>query len=192
MVFGAEPTRPNPSGIVNVLGAAAQIPSDAIVIRGYLGRSNLLEQALSLLQRLAQPPTTAQGTPTPVLAAADIAAVTPVFQAVQNAPTTSALPWRIYLSPKLDCYVEFDWVPDLIAYKREWQADREDAYTVWLQRRPDSEPPYRVVDIQPLTPASGYVRGDLIEDYMTRAGTRGVWNEQDSALRGYTGKYCAR
>ena len=146
---------------------------DVLVVRGYLGRSDLGDQTVALASKAlgAYP--------------ADVAAIT---AALGRDELKAALPWRLYLSPRLDCYVEFE-SADVLAWRLEDQeANREDAYTVWLRTRkalpgdPASTVPvaYSVVETAPLQSATGYVRGGLIEDYMTRPESRNVvWDEQE-------------
>jgi len=165
------------SEIVNSLEA---IPSDAIVIRGYLGQSDLLQRTLALLTKLRKAPVVIKVKDGAVPTKKEVKAVAATFAKLFKGLHRLDVPWRIYLSPRLDSYVEFRWA-DVVAYQREDEADRDSAYTVWLRQRPDTNP-YRVVTTRPLSSATGYVRGALVEDYMQReqaGGSSGsVWDEQ--------------
>ena len=174
-------SRPGPSWRYSEIVAALEaIPSDAIVIRGYLGQSDLLQRALALLKKLGKAPVVININDGAVPAKNEVKAVAAAFAKLFKGLHRLDVPWRIYLSPRLDSYVEFRWA-DVVAYQREDEADRDSAYTVWLRQRP-ARNPYRVVTTRPLSSATGYVRGALVEDYMQReqaGGSAGsVWDEQ--------------
>jgi hypothetical protein len=150
--------KPDLSTTVTVLGAGG-IPADAIALRGYLGRSDIVDRLLSLLK--------------PALSAADYSVISNVIS--PGSTLRDVIPWRIYLSPMLDRYVDFKW-EDVLGWQKETEPDRDDAVTVWLR----SSVRYMVVEIAPVVAATGYVRGDLIEDYMKRSESQNVvWSEQE-------------
>ena len=172
----ASPQAGPPGGTSQIVGML-NIPSDAVVVRGYLGRSDAISKAVALIAPLVDG-AQIDGNPVP----ADCANAVKDHLLASAGETPTELPWRIYLSPDLDCYIEF-LETDVIAHQLEDEADREDSYTVWLKPRASSDP-YRLVDMQPLTAANRYIRGDLVEDYMQQAGPgSGVWDEQDAYLR---------
>jgi len=96
------------------------------------------------------------------------------------------VPWRIYLTPQLDTYVDFHF-NDMIAYRREPRAERRDTYTVWLRALSRGQPiPYRVVQETTIgLTFNAYLGGDLVDDYLGQPGSVSTaWGEQSSALGG--------
>lgn len=137
------------------------VQADALVLRGYLGRSDLLARTKDLVARALwkiQDPTLR----------AKLDAVT------AHPDVDAALPWRLYLSATLDRYVEFD-ADDVLALDTTGPTAQPDVYTVWLRNGA-----YTVVSTGTLQTERGFVRGKLVEDYMTQPESKqAVWSEQD-------------
>lgn len=148
--------------------------ADAIVVRGYLGPpTEVLEQANAILAALAPQ----QGVPAPPQIPANV-----IQNLAANAGARS--PWRIYLTPRGDCWMEVpDWGRCVARVLPETSTDRVDAYTVWLRTRNSAtaEPErYRVVTTEGIdSDGDRFVSGRLIEDYMSRRAAGNVaWDEQ--------------
>jgi hypothetical protein len=184
-----ELTPPRPSALVRALGEAPRKPGDAIAIRGYLGPSDVFDRAVTYVGKLVD----AENIPPEVK---ELAAE------IQKQLTTDNIEklrerasWRIYLSPNLDRYVEFNWQEDVVAYRPEADLGRGDAYTVWLRARGKDGAPmhYVVVQRTPLVPpATGYIGGTLIDDYLLQSDSESVvWDGQYGPITGRpTGRYC--
>ena len=107
------------------------------------------------------------------------------------------IPWRLYLTPSLDRYVDFH-RSSLLAYRQEPKTERKDTYTVWLRVFDDEGQvpvPYRVIQETNIGPSfAGYIGGDLIDDYLEQSGSSGrAWGDQTSVIGGgkpRTGVYC--
>lgn len=148
--------------------------ADAIVVRGYLGPPvEVLEQANAILASYVPP----QGAAAPAQIPANV---------IQNlaANAGAASPWRIYLTPRGESWVEVpNWGRCVLRVAPETSTDRLDAYTVWLRTRnsANSEPErYRVVTTEELDrDGDRFVSGRLVEDYMSRRAAGNVaWDEQ--------------
>jgi hypothetical protein len=224
--------------------------TDAIVLRGYLGRSDIVRRILKYLVKAqettaSKPETTAVGTVVEAgkyVANADLtppgASVT--WPAIGRDPTKAQLealkneeiadlekgltdvgaesgaiaeiiaavkelepkarehiPWRLYLTPRLDTYVDFH-RSSLLAYRRDARTERQDACTVWLRVfDPDTTLPiaYRVVRESMLGPSfAQWLDGAVVDDYVEQGGAVGTaWGDQ-SAVFGRkvgTGTGCA-
>jgi hypothetical protein len=201
---------PRISSLVRVFDGQADRASEAIVLRGYLGRSNILERADAYLKR-ANPDT---------LVELDRDDLAKLKTAVEQLPddgqlelkhliaivkivgdlAKSQIPWRLYLSPGLDSFVDFHF-NDMLAYRHEPRTDHRDASTVWLRlyADPSSGPgqvpiPYRVVQETVLGPSfAQWVGGDLIDDYLGQPGSGSTaWGDQSSPFGGggITGRKC--
>ena len=81
------------------------------------------------------------------------------------------IPWRLYLTPRLDRYVDFH-RSSLLAYRRESRAERQDACTVWLRMFEEGGRlpiPYRVVHETTLGPSfATWLGGQVVDDYAGR------------------------
>jgi hypothetical protein len=102
------------------------------------------------------------------------------------------LPWRLYLTPRLDRYVDFHH-SSLIAWRREPKADRQDASTVWLrvfERGAQVPILYRLVTETNLTPSfATWINGQFVDNYSDDGSSGSAWGDQTSGLHG-TGKTC--
>jgi hypothetical protein len=102
------------------------------------------------------------------------------------------LPWRLYLTPRLDRYVDFHH-SSLIAWRREPKADRQDASTVWLrvfERGAQVPILYRLVTETNLTPSfATWINGQYVDNYSDEGSSGSAWGDQTSGLHG-TGKTC--
>jgi hypothetical protein len=142
------------------------IPPDTIVVRGYTAAVDPLAYANELLA--AANPALGPIGPT----AADLA-----FLTGNNGPG------RIYLTGRLDCWIEIDdCARSVVRVFPETSVDRRDASTIWLRARdPNTHLPirYRVVSVRVLDQEDGWVSGRLVEDYLTKAESNNVvWDEQ--------------
>jgi hypothetical protein len=159
--------QPSSSSLVVAFEPHERRASDALVLRGYLGRSDVFAKVLTFVEEELRD--------TPGLRS-KLEALVP------RKKLEAALPWRIYLSPRLDSYVDFFW-RQVLAWRPERQSDRrDDGYTVWLRIRDENEVPYvyRVYETAVLGSPGAYVGGALVEDYMSRPDSANVvWAEQE-------------
>ena len=104
------------------------------------------------------------------------------------------LPWRLYLTPRLDRYVDFHH-SSLIAWRREPKSDRQDASTVWLRVfEKGAQVPilYRLVTETNLTPSfATWINGQFVDNYTEGGSSDSAWGDQTSGLHG-TGRTCLR
>jgi hypothetical protein len=139
------------------------IPPDTIVVRGYVATVDLMEDINRLL--------VANGNN----------AINPPA-AVNALMGTNNLPGRIYLSARLDCWIEVDrWEECVARVFEEENTDRLESSTVWLRARTPAGVPirYRVVTAEILDDNDGFLAGRLVEDYMSRTESGNVvWDEQ--------------
>lgn len=153
-----------------------ELLEEALVLRGYLGRSNIVERASQYLDR------------------AKAAAPSKEKKAIENLKNqlSSArdnaekhVPWRLYLTPRLDTYVDFH-ETDLIAWRPEVKPDRKDAFTVWLRVFTGEQKPipYRLIHETRIGPTFGaYLGGELIDDYLDQSGSVSTaWADQSAAF----------
>lgn len=91
------------------------------------------------------------------------------------------IPWRLYLTPRLDRYVDFH-RSSILAYRREAKAERQDACTVWLRsfetvgNRPIL---YRVVHETTLGPSyAEWIGGRVVDDYVEQPSSSSAWGAQ--------------
>lgn len=161
------PLIPVASPLITDMRAAlpdAMMPPDALVVRGYPGpATDVLRYANRILGAYG------------INAAIDV----PAHEAA-GAPANA--PWRIYLSARLDCWIEIDdWGASVLRADRETDTDRRDSWIVWLRRRnaDGNQAHYRVVTTDWLGDDDGFLSGRLVEDYMTRGASNNVvWDEQ--------------
>jgi len=152
---------PNNSSRVDALAAEQQIPSDAIVVRGYLGRSDVMDAAIAFLQELVN---------RSLYGAAQFATMQ-AFLAGWNAQ----LPYRLYLSPRLDRYIEFDWDQHVVACSSRQSSNAtmptpsgSDVWKAQTIHGPDPDPVQNRAD-DVARARHGLPSGDMIEGYMDRA-----------------------
>ena len=169
--------------------------SDAIVLRGYLGRSNLLHRIVEYLERAREAPEDAAAVDVnPMEALQNLCDALGALPPDDNAPLPEEIdidfligavrllgrlaeehiPWRLYLTPRLDQYVDFHF-NSIAGYRHEPKAERQDACTVWLRlfEQGSVNPiPYRVVHVTLLGPSfAQWVGGDLVDDYLGQPGS---------------------
>jgi hypothetical protein len=169
---------PPSSGLVNAFQDVPDGAADAIVLRGYAGRSTIVERAREFLD-IARRNGDKQ---------ADIDKVNKLLDPLEG-PAGEIL--RIYLSPRLDRYVDFH-RSCLITWRYEAKAERQDTITVWLRPSdPQGIPiPYRVVHESRTGPSfAAYLGGALLDDYLGQPDSQSsAWGTQ-AGLYGGGGKY---
>jgi hypothetical protein len=183
-------TPPPASTLVDALKDDERKPGETIVIRGYLGPSDVFDRAVAYVRKLG----TDDGINRNIKELAEKIDVV-VADAESRRQLRERASLRIYLSPNLDRYVEFNWHEDVLAYRLEAHLDRGDAYTVWLRTRGPNNAPkqYEIVQTTPLVPpATGYIGGSLIDDYLLQSDSESVvWDGQYGPITGrHTGRYC--
>ena len=225
--YASRADAPPISSLVDAFDAQDVSAADAIVLRGYLGRSDILTRALDYLRRAqrlagadalappaAEPPAEAQ-------AAGDEEAAAPVeapqapadgvaeagadaipipiepliagLEAVRDG-AKAHIPWRLYLTPRLDRYVDFH-RSSLLAWRQEPKAERQDACTVWLrvfEKGAQVPIPYRLIQETALVPSfASWINGQFVDDYGDDGG--GAWGDQSGGISGAnrTGPFCA-
>jgi hypothetical protein len=160
----------------------------AIVLRGYLGRSDTPQRTIEYLDR-------AKG----FADGGDLDAIETLRAGIERFQRDGEehVPWRLYLTPGLDRYVEFH-ISSVLAYRREPKTERRDASTVWLRLFEEGNPtpiPYEVVHVSILGPSfASWVGGVLVDDYLDQPGSgSSAWGDQSSVFGGgrpRTGVYC--
>jgi hypothetical protein len=170
--------------ITDLRAKGLDIPSDAIVVRGYLGPpTGVLEHADAILSAFGK------SIPASHIKTVNDFTGVPLGGDGKPAPPTGVdydkLQWRIYLTARLDCWVEVpDWGTNVIHVQPEQNTDRLQAFTVWLRRHTDKERccpiRYRVVREGKLEKTDDFIAGRLVHDYMTRSESSNVvWEEQE-------------
>ena len=170
---------PKLNAFVTKLTGGGGKPLPALVLRGYLSTPEIIK-TLDDMRNVAQG----------AVVGADVNRVLDAIRA-----TLGPDPARLYLSAKMDCYVDFDWVDDLIHSVPPTGTGvgsvEDSSTTVWLRRRP-ADRPYVLVETASLDPAQGFVRGKLVDDFMADSEAQFVWDTQGYAPN--TGKtsrmYC--
>jgi hypothetical protein len=149
-----------------------------IIVRGYPGPPiEVLQQAGQILAAFGAP-----AIPANVYAVLGLPQPAPP-PAAQPAQPPANCPWRIYLTARLDCWVEVpDWGACVAFSRPEASTDRVDAHTVWLRTTDANNNPqrYRVVSTQELDGEfARFVSGKLVENYLDHAASGTVtWDEQ--------------
>ena len=195
------PSRKNPPGISSLVEAfenREERASDTIVLRGYLGRSDLLQWVVDYLRRSKRIENADANNAVGEAAVDeenDIEALIARVKALAR-DADEHIPWRIYLTPRLDRYVDFHF-KSMLAYRREPKAERQDACTVWLRLFEEGGRvpiPYRVVHVTNLGPSfAQWLGGDLVDDYLGQPGSvSSAWGDQSAVFgrRPSTGVYC--
>ncbi len=226
------------STLVSAFDAQDLTAADVVVLRGYLGRSDIVKRARKYLTRARNDAITklkdaglAAGWSTyqvkqvadamedqaaganEFAAAAAAAAVSqakrgpveadPVFADVVTLNSLlrsltdiadqakEHIPWRLYLSPRLDRYVDFH-VSSLIAWRQEPGTENRDACTVWLRAFEIGSQmpiPYRLIQETTVAPSfAAWLNGQFVDDYAGDNASGGAWGTQ--AAFG-TGKFCS-
>jgi hypothetical protein len=111
------------------------------------------------------------------VADAEIASIEHLIDALDQVTPTAEphVPWRIYLTPALNRYVDFH-LFSLLAWRQEPKTERKDTFTVWLRAfSTRGQPlPYRVIEETQVGPTfSTYLGGDLVDDFLGDSGTSG-------------------
>lgn len=119
-----------------------------------------------------------------------------VEAAKTNAQVDRQIPWRLYLTPRLDRYVDFH-RSSLLAYRREAKSERQDACTVWLRifQEGRRDPiPYRIVHETTLGPSfATWLGGQTVDDYAEDSSSGSAWGGPSGVYGGFrqgTGKAC--
>ena len=85
------------------------------------------------------------------------------------------MPWRLYLTPRLDRYVDFH-RSSLIAWRQEPKAERQDACTVWLrvvrEGRAGSDPLPAGQETILVPSFATWIGGELVDDYLDQSAAR--------------------
>jgi hypothetical protein len=92
-------------------------------------------------------------------------------------------PWRIYLSARLDVWIEIDDVKQsFVRSFPEVHPNRQEAQTVWLRRREVKTGiriRYRIGSVQEVDEEQFFLSGRFVEDFMSRSESEQVvWDEQ--------------
>ena len=168
---------PPPSTLVGAFGKNVDGAADAIVLRGYSGGSTIIERALELLEIARR-----NGD--------DETEIDKIKSQVKTLEPAAKNILRIYLTPRLDCYVDFH-NTCLIGWRYEAKAERQDVITVWLRAYDNARVPipYRVVQETRIGPSfDAYLGGDLIDDYLGQPGSVSTaWGDQSSVFGGRPG-----
>jgi SAP domain len=200
---------PSISSLVAAFEDRDERASEAIVLRGYLGRSNLLQRVVEYLGRAKGVAENPDLTPRQALRnlceslpGDDDDPLPPEVDIDWFIGTVDLLgewakthiPWRLYLTPRLDRYVDFHF-NDMLAYRREPKAERQDACTVWLrlfEKGGRVPTPYRVVQVTNLGPSyAGWLGGELVDDYLDQpGGFSTAWDNQAGPYAKYTTPRC--
>jgi hypothetical protein len=232
-VYAFEPGRQQPptSSLADAFFAQDGLLADAVVLRGYLGRSPILTRAhqyltgaLDAVQAAAKAAADAPALPEPellvppddapycependfvakagrdrVAADEEIKAIQGLIAALDKVSATAQphVPWRIYLTPTLNRYVDFH-LSSMLAWRQEPRVDRKDTFTVWLRAfATDGKPlPYRIVEETIIGPSySTYLGGDLVDDFLDQSrSSSSAWGDQSGVYGGGrpgTGKTC--
>lgn len=152
-------------------GVLAPPPSDAIVLRGY--RMNC--PAPPVLVKLEASPgkNATSGPPLPAGTAKN----------VQDALNTVRMR-RLYLSARFDKYVDYSEDDELATMT---PTPDDGSVIVWLR----STGAYTLVTEVPLNPGAPFVRGQLIDDFLSQPDAQSVWSEQSYATgKTGTGRNC--
>ena len=109
-------------------------------------------------------------------------------------PAHPHIPWRLYLTPRLDRYVDFH-RSSLIAWRQEPKTERQDACTVWLrvfEQGAQVPIPYRLVSETTLVPSfATWINGQLVDDYADESASGGAWGDQTISGSNTTGPHCS-
>ncbi|HMN99221.1 MAG TPA: hypothetical protein PKD59_07400 [Miltoncostaeaceae bacterium] len=208
--------QPPTSSLADAFFAQDGLLADAVVLRGYLGRSPILSRTKQYLERARKAVEEAKAPgpkerenlaapeDAPYIAGAKEIVVGPGGKALTpdeqiasiddllgkleavRKPAGPHVPWRIYLTPTLNRWVDFH-LSSLLAWRQEPKAERKDTFTVWLQGFTDGQPvPYRIVEETLIGPTfSTYLGGDLIDDFLGDSASSGsAWGDQSAPYGG--------
>ena len=143
-----------------------------IVVRGYAGRSTIVQRALEFLD-------IAEDNDEPLN---EVRRYRQQVRDLEDAATQGI--FRIYLTPRLDRYLDFH-RSCLVGWRLEANTQRQDVVTVWLRaydKRKRLPIRYRVVDEAIIGPSSAvYLGGELLDDLLSQPA------EQSSAWGSVTG-----
>ncbi len=165
---------PPPSTLVGALEGEVDA-ADAIVLQGYSGRSTIVARALEFLDIAERN----GGNRFNLRAYRNL--IAPLAQLAQ------ANILRIYLTPRLDRYVDFH-RSCLLGWRYEASTARQDAITVWLRAVDDNRAPipYRMIQETKIGPSyAAYLRGALLDDYLGQPSSQSsVWGSQAGPYAG--------
>jgi hypothetical protein len=126
----------------------------------------------------------------------DVAVIELLIKALKGVTAIARphIPWRLYLTPRLDRYVDFH-RSSLLAYRREAKADRQDACTVWLrvfEMGAQIPIPYRLVQETTLVPSfATWINGQFVDDYGDESAFGAAWGDQAISGSYKTGPHCS-
>jgi hypothetical protein len=179
-VYVNEAGTPQPlkSTLADAFFAKDDLLAEAVVLRGYLGRSPILQRATQYLQTAKE---------AKVQAGEDTAGLDGLLAGLAAVAEGAEphVPWRIYLTARLNRYVDFH-LSALLAWRQEPKTERRDTCTVWLRGYTPQRVPwsYRIVEETVIGPTfATYLGGDLVDDYLGQPGA------SDSAWAGTSSLY---
>lgn len=170
---------PPTSSLAEAFSARDGLLSEAVILRGYLGRSSILQRATQYLSAAKQAEEEGER---------DTAVIDELLRHLDAVRDIAKphIPWRLHLTPSLDRYVDFH-QNSLLAWRQEPKVERQDTYTVWLrgfsfERIPLS---YRIVQETLIGPTfSTYIGGELVDDYLGRESGGTAWGNQSGMTLG--------
>jgi hypothetical protein len=130
--------------------------AEAVVLRGYAGKTTNVDRALEFMEVAArnhQP-----------VAKKDEDAVEALRQLEEDSLA------RLYLTPRLDRYVDFHRTC-VLAWRHEANSARQDMITVWLRRYDDENVviTYRAIEEAVIgAPPAAYLGGELLDDALSQ------------------------
>ncbi len=145
--------------------------AEAIVLRGYPGTTTVIDRAIEFIRIAGR-----NG-----LDDAEVTRRTADVEGMRKLAEANLL--RIYLTPRLDRYVEFE-RSCLVAWRVEANSLRQDMITVWLRRYDDNDVKitYRAIEEAVIgAPPATYIGGELLDDALSESAA------QSSAWGGVTG-----
>lgn len=168
------------SSLVEAFAGRPENATDAIVLRGYLGRSDIFRRAHDYLE-----------TEKKIFNAGgkDPGDLKTLIKALNDSKAAAEkyAPWRLYLSPRLDRYVDFH-RHSLLAYRMEPKAERFDACTIWLRAyEEDGRSPvlYRVAHETTIGPSyAAWLGGQVVDDYADQSSSSTAWGNQSGTTVG--------
>lgn len=84
-------------------------------------------------------------------------------------------PRRIYLSARLNQWIEFH--RDDLLHSVD-PPDNDDTTIIWLNAEPTVGRVYQLVTVTPLDSETGFVRGQLLDDFLSEPEAQSAWDEQ--------------
>jgi hypothetical protein len=150
------------SSLVKAFGKNVDLAVEAVVLRGYAGKSTAVDRAIEFVRIAGR-----NGLPED-----EVTDRTRRIEDLRDLAEENLL--RIYLTPLLDRYVDFD-RSCLMAWRYEANSLRQDMVTVWL-RRYDTRSvqiTYRVIDEAVIGAApAAYLGGEILDDYLAQSSSQ--------------------